>query len=67
MFFSMELQTAENDKPGGYFKKIYDIQPMSSENAKIAKFMPDGSRFYSFDYLNGIGLWPGATGKLTYQ
>ena len=48
---------------------------MSSQNAKIARFMPDGQRFFSFDYLNGIGLWPGSkevvnnitTYKLYYQ
>lgn len=67
MFFSMEMQSPDEDKPGGFFKKIFDIQPMSSENAKIAKFMPDGSRFYSYDFLNGIGLWPGASGKLAYK
>jgi len=42
---------------------LNDIQPMSSNNAKIARFMPDGHRFYSFDYLNGIGLWPGDKSK----
>jgi len=40
---------------------------MSSQNAKIAKYMPDGVRFYSYDYLNGVGLWPGATQRLFYQ
>jgi hypothetical protein len=29
--------------------------------------MPDGQRFYSFDYLNGVGLWPGTSQKLYYQ
>lgn len=43
-----------------FFKKSTDIQPMESENAKIAKYMPDGYRFYSYDYLNGVGLWPGS-------
>ena len=60
---------------GIFFKKLNDIQPMSSQNAKIARFMPDGQRFFSFDYLNGIGLWPGSkevvnnitTYKLYYQ
>jgi hypothetical protein len=42
-----------------YFKKIQDIQPSSSQNAKIARYMPDGLRFYSYDYLDGVGLWPG--------
>jgi len=42
-----------------FFKKLNDIQPMSSNNAKIARYMPDGQRFYSYDFLNGIGLWPG--------
>lgn len=45
---------------GVYFKKISDTQPKSSQNAKIARYMPDGQRYYSFDYLNGVGLWPGS-------
>jgi hypothetical protein len=44
---------------GVYFKKYSDVQPMSSQNAKIARYMPDGQRYYSYDYLKGIGLWPG--------
>jgi hypothetical protein len=42
-----------------YFKKIQDIQPSSSQNAKIARYMSDGVRYYSYDYLDGVGLWPG--------
>lgn len=44
---------------GIFFKKMSDTQPYSSQNAKIARYMPDGTRFYSFDYLDGVGLWPG--------
>lgn len=51
---------------GVFFKKLSDIQPMSSQNAKIAKYMPDNSRFYSFDYLNGVGIWPGLQDRLYY-
>jgi len=29
--------------------------------------MPDGQRFYSYDYLDGIGLWPGPGLKLYYE
>jgi len=29
--------------------------------------MPDGSRFYSYDFLSGIGVWPGAGGRLSYR
>jgi hypothetical protein len=50
-----------------YFKKMNDIQPQSSQNAKIAQYMPDGVRFYSFDYLNGVGLWPGLNNVLYYK
>ncbi len=39
---------------------------MSTQNAKIAGFMPDGSRYYSFDYLDGVGLWPGLSNRLYY-
>lgn len=39
---------------------------MSAQNAKIAAFMPDGSRYYSFDYLDGVGLWPGLSNRLYY-
>lgn len=28
--------------------------------------MPDHTRFYSYDFINGIGLWPGPNGKLYY-
>lgn len=54
------------DNGGLFFKKLSDIQPMSSQNAKVARYMPDASRFYSFDYLNGVGLWPGLKDKLYY-
>jgi hypothetical protein len=56
---------------GIFFKKLTDIQPMSSQNAKIAKYMPDGQRFFSYDYLDGVGLWPGTkalnNGTVTYK
>jgi hypothetical protein len=56
---------------GIYFKKMADIQPDSSQNAKIARYMPDGIRFYSYDYLDGVGLWPGnkivTNGVITYR
>ena len=39
---------------------------MSSQNAKIAKYMPDNIRFYSYDFINGVGLWPGPNNKLYY-
>lgn len=42
-----------------FFKKVQDIQPSSSQNAKIARYMSDGIRYYSYDYLDGVGLWPG--------
>lgn len=42
-----------------FFKKMPDIQPSSSQNAKVARYFPDGLRYYSFDYLDGVGLWPG--------
>jgi hypothetical protein len=51
---------------GLFFKKFQDIQPMSSQNAKIASYMPDTQRYYSYDYNNGVGLWPGPGGKLYY-
>jgi hypothetical protein len=44
-----------------------DIQPLSSSNAKVATFMPDGKRFLSSDFRNGIGLWPGLQDTLFYQ
>ncbi len=59
-FFSLE-------NGGAFFKKYSDIQPMSSQNAKIAIYMPDNSRFYSYDYLNGVGIWPGLNNKLYYH
>lgn len=34
-------------------------QPTFMNNFKIVKFMPDGKRVFSSDYLEGIGLWPG--------
>lgn len=40
---------------------------MSSKNAKIAHYMPDSVRYYSFDYLNGVGLWPGVGSRLYYK
>jgi hypothetical protein len=49
-----------------YFPKLKDIQPMGSQNQKVARYMPDGQRFYSYDYLKGIGLWPGPGSKLYY-
>lgn len=56
---------------GIFFKKMNDIQPMSSKNGKVAKYMPDGQRIYSYDYLDGVGLWPGAksvtNGTVTYR
>jgi len=51
---------------GQFFKKLNDIQPMSSQNAKIARYMPDHSRFFSYDFINGVGLWPGVGNKLYY-
>ncbi len=45
---------------GVFFKRLADTQPKSSQNAKIARYMPDGQKYYSFDYLNGVGLWPGS-------
>ncbi len=40
---------------------------MSSENAKVARYMPDHDRFYSYDYLDGVGIWPGLNNKLYYK
>ena len=40
---------------------------MSSKNAKIVHYMPDSVRYYSFDYLNGVGLWPGIGNRLYYK
>ena len=51
---------------GKFFKKINDIQPMSAQNAKIARYMPDNYRFFSYDFINGVGLWPGVGNKLYY-
>jgi hypothetical protein len=59
-FFSIE-------NGGQFYKKFVDIQPMSSKNAKIARYMPDSVRYYSFDYLNGVGLWPGVGNRLYYK
>lgn len=54
-----------------FFKKMPDIQPDSSQNAKIAHYMPDGQRIFSYDYLDGVGLWPGSrsnlNGVVTYR
>jgi len=55
------------DNGGSFFKRFEDIQPMSSKNAKIAQYMPDCLRYYSFDYLDGVGLWPGTGSKLYYK
>lgn len=56
---------------GVFFKKLPDIQPYSSQNAKIAHYMPDGVRVFSYDYLEGVGLWPGSKtvvgGVVTYR
>lgn len=56
---------------GIFFKKMTDIQPMSAKNGKVARYFPDGQRFYSYDYLDGVGLWPGSksivNGTITYK
>ena len=39
---------------------------MSAQNAKIARYMPDNTRFFSYDFINGVGLWPGVGNKLFY-
>jgi hypothetical protein len=44
-----------------------DIQPQASSNAKKASYMPDGKRFLSSDFLDGIGVWPGVKQQLYYQ
>lgn len=55
------------DNDGSFIKRFDDIQPMSSKNAKIAHYFPDAQRYYSFDYLDGVGLWPGLQNKLYYK
>lgn len=40
---------------------------MSAQNAKVARYLPDNSRFFSYDFINGVGLWPGPGGKLFYK
>lgn len=49
------------------FQIMKDIQPLSANNAKVAIFMPDGKRFLSSDFRNGIGIWPGIGNVLLYQ
>jgi hypothetical protein len=43
-----------------YTKIASQDQPYSIGNFKIVKFMPDGKRIFSSDYLQGVGLWPGS-------
>ena len=56
-FLNVSPQFFEIDT--GFFTLLGDIQPQASSNAKKAVFMPDGSRFLSSDYRNGVGIWPG--------
>jgi hypothetical protein len=65
-FLSSSPTTFSLNNGGTFFKQFNDIQPMSSQNAKIAAYMPDCTRYFSFDYLDGVGLWPGINSKLYY-
>eukprot|EP00919_Chromeraceae_sp_WS-2016_P049349 GHVR01116821.1.p1 GENE.GHVR01116821.1~~GHVR01116821.1.p1 ORF type:complete len:110 (+),score=7.23 GHVR01116821.1:736-1065(+) len=50
-----------------FFSKTNDVQPHRSQNYKIAMYMADGQRLYSYDYLEGVGIWPGPNNKLVYK
>jgi hypothetical protein len=64
-FLNVSPQLLELDT--GLFKLLKDIQPQSSLNAKKARYMPDGKRILSSDYINGIGIWPGVNNTLYYK
>ena len=49
-----------------FFQKFKDTQPKSALNPKIARYFPDGQRVFSFDYLVGMGVWPGLNNTLLY-
>jgi hypothetical protein len=51
----------------GTFTPMNDIQPLATGNAKKVIFMPDGKRFLSSDYKNGIGIWNGIRDTLFYN
>lgn len=52
---------------GVFFTNFTDIQPSPNNNAKVARYLPDGIRVYSYDFEKGVGLWSGPKNKLYYQ
>lgn len=46
-----------------FLKIANQDQPSYMGNYKFVKFMPDGKRIFSSDYLQGVGLWPGESNQ----
>lgn len=38
-------------------------QPFQADNYKVVRYMPDGKRVVSGDYVKGMGYWPGFPDK----